>query len=605
METTHQGQEARVARARTGIAPDLLVLYGLITAGVSVLTSGRRLSSVLAGDLTDPDSYMRLVRLRAIVQQGQLVDAVANDGSGHGTVLHWSHLLDSLLCLLALPLRLFTDDTHSLYWAGVALGPLGMAALGMAVIWAVAPLAQGRWLWSTAILLAVSPPVIGYGMTGIVHRHVLLAAIVAMMAGWAMRAALDARARGAGLALGAWAGIGIWLTPESMPFVLMAFGLVWFAWLAKPGFSHYQPGRLPNRGRITRDAGVSFLAVVAATFLIDPPLEQPWHGFTDRLSVTYLALAGVTMLIGVIAMAIDRRGLSPTQRATTATLAATALLGLWIACFPGLLRGAESVVDPAQARAMLDVIAEMKPVRSTADLISMLLNGALATVFVGWCAVTRRSMLLGYAALCGVVLVGLGQSHFRFTIYPAIYAAGVLPICFGCLQARVAQWRDGWQAAARLALFCVVFVSGDVTMLGTLLMPGSADAATDADCSVRTLAPRLGPYAGQVVLSDVDDVPELLYRTGVLTVGSLYHRNAAGFMRLRDAWNSAPSDIVPPAVRATEAGYVLACRHDTRPQAGMAEAPLQTMLAKGAVPAWLDLVFDDRASGFMLYRVRP
>jgi hypothetical protein len=76
-------------------------------------------------------------------------------------------------------------------------------------------------------------------------------------------------------------------------------------------------------------------------------------------------------------------------------------------------------------------------------------------------------------------------------------------------------------------------------------------------------------------------------------------------MRLRDAWNSAPSDIVPPAVRATEAGYVLACRHDTRPQAGMAEATLETTLARGAVPAWLDPVFDDRPSGFVLYRVRP
>jgi hypothetical protein len=383
--------------------------------------------------------------------------------------------------------------------------------------------------------------------------------------------------------------------------------LVWFAWLAQPGFSQYQPGRLPNRGRITRDAGVSFLAVVAATFLIDAPLEQPWHGFTDRLSVTYLALAGVTMLIGVIAMAIDRHRLSPTQRGTTAVLAATALLGLWIACFPDLLRGAESVLDPAQARAMLDLIAEMKPVRNTADLISLLLNGALAAVFVVCYAVKRRSMLLGYAALSGVVLVGLGQSHFRFTTYPAIFAAAVLPICFGCLQARVAQWRDGWQAAARLTLFCVVFVSGDATMLGTLLMPGAgaAEAATEPDCSVRTVAPRLAPYAGQVVLSDVNDVPELLYRTGVRTVGSLYHRNAAGFMRLRDAWISTPSDTTPPAVRATEANYVLVCRHDTRPQAGMAEATLETTLARGAVPAWLDPVFDDRPSGFVLYRVRP
>jgi hypothetical protein len=143
-----------------------------------------------------------------------------------------------------------------------------------------------------------------------------------------------------------------------------------------------------------------------------------------------------------------------------------------------------------------------------------------------------------------------------------------------------------------------------VALLGKLLQPAAAAAADKPDCSVRTLAPKLAPYAGEVVLSDANDVPELLYRTGVLTVGSLYHRNAAGFLRLRAAWNGAASETVPPAVRATEASYVLVCRHKPPPQAGMTEAPLQTALAKGDAPAWLDPVFDDRLSGFALYRVR-
>ena len=561
---------------------------------------------MLAGDLTDPDSYMRLVRLRAIVQQGQLVDAVANDGSGHGTVLHWSHLLDSLLCLLALPLRLFTDDTNSFYWAGVALGPLGMACLGMAVIWAVAPLAQGRWLWSTAILLAVSPPVIGYGMTGIVHHHVLLAAVVAMIAGWAIRAVLDARATGAGLAMGAWAGLGIWLSPESMPFMLMAFGLLWFAWLVRPGYSRYQPEKLPIRSVMARDAGASFLVVVTAAFLVDPPLAQRWHGFTDRLSMTYLALAVAVLMIGVAAQVIDHFRMCPIRRALVAILAATSVLGLWVACFPALLRGAESVLTPEQARAMLSGIAEMKPVSGAANLVAMLFNATLATLFVAWCAATRRSLLLGYAALCGAVLVGLGQSHIRFTTYPAIYAAAVLPIGCGWLQSRIAAWSDGWQAAARLSLLVMVFVSGDIRLLGTPSMAATPDdPATGRGCSVRALAPMLQPYAGQIVLSDVDDVPELLYRTGVLTVGSLYHRNAAGFLRLRDAWLSPASDTTPTAVRATGAAFVLLCPNDTRPQGGMAKNRLERQLAKRQPPAWLEPVLDDPVSGYLLYRVRP
>ena len=56
----------------------------------------------------------------------------------------------------------------------------------------------------------------------------------------------------------------------------------------------------------------------------------------------------------------------------------------------------------------------------------------------------------------------------------------------------------------------------------------------------------LAPHAGQVVLTDVNKSPELQYRSEIVTVGSLYHRNPAGFMRLRAAWRSQDAEAVPP-----------------------------------------------------------
>jgi hypothetical protein len=56
----------------------------------------------------------------------------------------------------------------------------------------------------------------------------------------------------------------------------------------------------------------------------------------------------------------------------------------------------------------------------------------------------------------------------------------------------------------------------------------------------------------------------LLYRTRILTVGSLYHRNAAAYMRLRDAWRAEPGDTEPEAVRATRARFLLACKGSPR-----------------------------------------
>ncbi len=59
-----------------------------------------------------------------------------------------------------------------------------------------------------------------------------------MVAGYAPRGALGLVRKGDGFAMGAWAGIGIWLTPESMPFTLMAFAGLWLAWLQQPGSGH-------------------------------------------------------------------------------------------------------------------------------------------------------------------------------------------------------------------------------------------------------------------------------------------------------------------------------------------------------------------------------
>jgi hypothetical protein len=59
------------------------------------------------GEVISPDSFMRLVRLRDIVAAHRPLHDVARDASGNGTVLHWSHLLDSFLLVLAAPLGLF------------------------------------------------------------------------------------------------------------------------------------------------------------------------------------------------------------------------------------------------------------------------------------------------------------------------------------------------------------------------------------------------------------------------------------------------------------------------------------------------------------------
>src|SRR5665213_2861430 len=67
---------------------------------IELALEAKQLPAVLAGGLINPDSYKRMVRLQETLQAHTPTYVVPRDGSGHGTLLHWSHLLDSLVCVL-------------------------------------------------------------------------------------------------------------------------------------------------------------------------------------------------------------------------------------------------------------------------------------------------------------------------------------------------------------------------------------------------------------------------------------------------------------------------------------------------------------------------
>ena len=146
-----------------------------------------------------------------------------------------------------------------------------------------------------------------------------------------------------------------------------------------------------------------------------------------------------------------------------------------------------------------------------------------------------------------------------------------------------------------------------VPLLAASALPTMPIATGGPSCDGAAATRLLAPAAGAVVLTDPNLVPELLYRTPILTVGSFYHRNAAAYMRLRAAWRAEPGDAVPEAVQATRARFVLACRGGPRSSLvqDLPKTTLWDALIAGTPPAWLTEVAKDVQSGFVLYRVAP
>jgi hypothetical protein len=559
-----------------------------LAAALVVAEGARSLPGALRGELPDPDSAMRLVRLRDMLAAGAPLDTVMRDGSGHGVVLHWSHLLDSLLLLLAAPLAPWLGWEAALRWIALGFGPLCMGALGAALAWSVAPLAERRWRLLAPLLAGTSPPLAAYAVPGVVHHHVLLALAAVMVAGWAGRAATGMA--GAGRRVGAWGAAGLWLSPETVPFTLMAFAAIAVTWLARP-----------SERRVAaemRAAGTWFLILVAATLAADPPRANAFASDIDRLSVMWLALGGACCAAAwLMGLAAWRRW----PAAQAAVLGAVPVLA-WLAAFPAVILGPGALMPSAEAHAFLDAIAEMRPARGL-EVVQFLLSGALAAGLGCLLTWRTRAPTWCWAALCAFAAVGLGAQHVRFAAYSAALGAMALPVALTWCSQALGQRREAALVLARPALLLVFLAGPAVGAAASSLMP-EAGAANVTACLRAPSTALLAPAAGQVVLASPDETPDLLYRTGVLTVGSLYHRGITAYMRARAAWRSGPADAEPPAVRATEAQWVLLCRGAARSGlvADLSRDTLQDRLGRGEVPPWLQPAGVD-AAGWALWRV--
>ncbi len=538
---------------------------------------------VVEGSLPNPNSFTRINRILASIEAGRILDYVPRDNSGVAVPLHWTHLLDIAITALAMPMVPFFGLANALRLAGALIGPLGLAALSLSAMYA-ARVATGGWRLAAVagVTAALGTGALSYGALGRADHHVVLATLATLTLTFAWQSlARGARpARTAGLI----AAMGMWISPEMLPFALLGWAIA-------------ITGDVLDNGRVGRRAGgcaITYLIVLAVALVLDPPATGLMAARIDRLSRPFVELAALMAAASLVAARWLPAGSSPWRATVLGGLVAAAAVVPWVIVYPQLLRGAEGVFSPEGWQRIWVSNGEIKSPLANSGNFAFYFMVAPAVLMIAnaWLLTRHRRPRDVLVAVATVFILYLGYRYIRLTIYAQQAAAVALAIMFA--QAMRAM------PPPRLNLLAAI------TTLALAMFPWFGMVAFGdhqpalRKCDAQVAATALTPFAGRVVLSPYMDAPALIYFSRVITVAGPYHRAERRILDGLDAYEARDFAAAPPkAFLRTGAKAVLVCTRE--PQA---PESLGAALAAGHPPAWLEERPLPEGTGYRLYAVR-
>lgn len=593
--------------------------YALSAATVAVLAGLlvlRVFPELLQGELIDPDSYMRLVRVRRLLGPGGWFDGtIPRSNAPFGETLHWTRPVDVLIILGAWIGRPFLGPEHALHVSGVLLSPVLLIGVCLTTAWAVRPLAgRGVRYYAIAAVLA-QVGVMGYALPGRAdHNMLVLLAFVAAL-GSTLRTLLRPHAGWHAWAAGAWIGFGLWVAIEFIVplLVLLAALLCLWVW----------------RGEIAlhaRSVAIALLLVIAVAVVLEHPPGALLTAEYDRVSVVHLLVAVLAAAFWAGAVPASRLALR--GRAAYAGIGALVAAGVVLGVYPDFFGGPAADVDPVLRSTWLPLLSEFQPylvphgLAGVGRIIAYLGYALLALgVVIHGIRRDRQTALEGAWVVLGlglVVLIPLAIRWVRFVMYAEVL--GVLGTLFLLARAleRIADRTAGARASLTRGLTSVGLLTGPL-LLGVVVMALGGEsgetvqeaAATEVGtCPVAELVSILNDPDGlgdrpRVILAHIDLGPTLLYRTPHSVIATPYHRNARGildWLRIMDTTDMAEARQL---IRERQIDLVVAC--GAPPPSATAEASsFGVRVRSGAVPPWLTpLPAAHGLGGLRLYAVTP
>lgn len=559
-------------------------------------------SGLLAsGGLQDTDAYMRLIRIQELWQSGDWYQTLTSSLGAPGKLsLHWTRPLDLLILLPALPLTWFgLPIERAIYWVGFWISPILQLIACMVAAQAAKPLWPQHGAWRLAALMVLfNGAALTYCMAGRPDHHSLGLLLTLLAAGQTIRAMLTPNVARPAVIAGAWAGVGIWVSPEALIGVgttVISIGLLWLL--------SADTGRI--WARLGRRFSIGMALVLLAAILLEQPPSHWLHAEYDKVSILHLALAAAAIVDFWIAERIKWQG--PQRIAAMIGVALASAVALAVA-FPGFYLGPLGNISNKEAMVFLDDILEMSPIwpvnRGTADQFFGMIGNALAALPVipiclrAWRRDERFAPTLFLSVSYLVALFG-ALEHQRLAVFLSAFGALLGCGLFALICDLAKDRMRATQTIARLFGAMVVVFGGQLW----LLAPSKEAPPKAAVCNPKPVADWLNaahpgietpqPVGADrttpiIITESINYPPELAYRTGYRFVGGPYHRGVQDVAEMYELALATDDAVAQSVLAKRQADYILICITEVPKVIGESAAnSLYHRLFRGELPAWL------------------
>lgn len=537
----------------------VMIVFILIQFALYQLTSVSK-----ERDLFGTDSYMRLVRVEALIETGNWYDTtIERSNAPYGEQLHWSRAMDILIIGLASAIGLFVESSRALLLAGIWISPLlGCLAL-LSLPWVFKPIVSSEGMPLLLLIVQFQPGILQLFSFGIPDHHSLIALVFLLTMGSMFRVIMgpsDARgtvnAKGEML-LGFFMAVGMWISVESLVMVILVLGILSVRWMIL--------GREYLRMNCRLVLSVALFSL--AFLFVETPVSMLFNVVYDKLSIVHIVFFFIVAAIFTVTELIQRLGFERQKMGFTQVklrlirlgiLSSMGILGAFAMaiCFPGFLHGPFADVNPEIKALWLSKVSEVQPLlnfsrRGISQLIFFMgLPIASNLAFLLIARKDRAESPWKYFAISGSVL------YILLSLYQVRWTGFAVLMSVPAIEQAVLWARDRMNsissellaAGARISVTLLILIG--FTVVGGGLMATENKAITSEDRSdLKQVTQWINDNqdrfdADSTMLAFMDFGPELLYRTDLNVIGTPYHRNDEGILFSYDVMNATNEQAI-------------------------------------------------------------